>query len=147
MLLSSATYTVTFTYAIRYCHDMSTAFVIQVPISRKYSSYQDSCRSIFGSKRPAFMTNNSGGHNNKPQKNQNENESLLDKQLFDPDSESNRDNWFANLVKNDYDAAEALYVGVILIAGVIVSQELLRIVKYGAENYIPFSQGGGGNLF
>jgi len=93
------------------------------------------------------MTNNSGGHNNKPQKNQNENESLLDKQLFDPDSESNRDNWFANLVKNDYDAAEALYVGVILIAGVIVSQELLRIVKYGAENYIPFSQGGGGNLF
>lgn len=100
------------------------------------------------------MTNNSGDDNNNPQKNQNENESVenqintfLDKPLFDPDSESNRDNWFANLVKNDYDAAEALYVGIIGIAGVIVSQELLRIVKYGAENYVPFSQGGGGNLF
>jgi hypothetical protein len=73
-------------------------------------------------------------------------DAFLDKQIFDPESESNQDNWFANLVKNDYDSAEALYVGVFVFAGVIISQELLRIVKYG-ESYIPFGQGGGGNLF
>lgn len=67
---------------------------------------------------------------------------FLDKPFFDPDSPSNTDNWFANLVKNDYESAESLYVGVIMIFGVIVSQELLRIVKYGS----PFGSGGG-NLF
>ena len=77
---------------------------------------------------------------------QNNIDAFLDKQIFDPESESNQDNWFANLVKNDYDSAEALYVGVFVFAGVVISQELLRIVKYG-ESYIPFGQGGGGNLF
>ena len=68
--------------------------------------------------------------------------SFLDKQLFDPNAPSNDNNWFANLVKNDYDSAEALYVGIIVIFGVVVSQELLRIVKYGG-GYTPFSSGGG----
>lgn len=67
---------------------------------------------------------------------------LLDKPFFDPDDPSNESNWFANLVKNDYDSAEAIYVGAIVIFGVIVSQELLRIVKYGG-GYVPFSSGGG----
>ena len=95
------------------------------------------------------MTNNNDDDNN----NQNENESVesqintfLDTPLFDPDAESNQDNWFASLVKNDYDSAEALYVGIIGIVGVIVSQEMLRVVKYGADNYVPFGHGGG-NLF
>ncbi|KAL7519949.1 hypothetical protein ACHAWX_004704, partial [Stephanocyclus meneghinianus] len=53
---------------------------------------------------------------------------LLDKTLFDPNSPSNTNNWFANIVKNDYDTAEALYAGLVIILGVIVSQEALRIV-------------------
>ena len=99
------------------------------------------------------MANNSDDDKNNQQKSMNENESVesqvntfLDTPLFDPDSEANEDNWFANLVKNDYDSAEALYVGIIGIVGVIVSQEMLRIVKYGADNYVPFGHGGG-NLF
>ena len=64
---------------------------------------------------------------------------FLDTPFFNP-NESN--NWFANLVKNDYDLAEALYVGIVVVGGVILSQELLRIVKYGG-----FTSGGGGNLF
>lgn len=70
---------------------------------------------------------------------------LLDKTLFDPNSPSNTNNWFANIVKNDYDTAEALYAGLIIILGVIVSQEALRIVKYG-DVYVPF-HGTGGRLF
>lgn len=70
---------------------------------------------------------------------------FLDKPFFNPDDPSNDTNWFANLVKNDYDSAESLYVGIIVIIGVVVSQELLRIVKYGG-GYVPFG-GGGGKLF
>ena len=69
--------------------------------------------------------------------------SFLDKPFFDPDDPSNDNNWFANLVKNDYDSAEGLYVGAIVIFGVIVSQELLRIVKYGGG----YVDSGGGKLF
>ena len=65
---------------------------------------------------------------------------FLDTPFFNP-NESN--NWFAKLVKSDYDSAEALYVGIVVVGGVIVSQELLRIVKYGGVT----SGGGGGNLF
>ena len=70
---------------------------------------------------------------------------LLDQPLFDPNSPSNTNNWFANIVKNDYDTAEALYSGLVIILGVIVSQEALRIVKYG-DAYVPF-HGTGGRLF
>ena len=69
-------------------------------------------------------------------------DAFLDKQIFDPNES---DNWFANLVKNDYDSAEALYVGAIGIFGIVLSQELLRMVKYGSS-YTPFGSGGG-NLF
>ena len=73
---------------------------------------------------------------------------FLDQQIFDPENPSNENNWFANLIKNDYDSAEALYVGSFLIIMVILSQELLRMVKYGG-GYIPFvgGSGGGGKLF
>lgn len=70
---------------------------------------------------------------------------LLDQTLFDPNSPSNTNNWFANIVKNDYDTAEALYAGLVITLGVIVSQEALRIVKYG-DVYVPF-HGTGGRLF
>jgi len=65
---------------------------------------------------------------------------FLDTPFFNP-NESN--NWFAKLVKSDYDSAEALYVGIVVVGGVIVSQEMLRIVKYGGIT----SGGAGGNLF
>ena len=71
-------------------------------------------------------------------------DAFLDKQLFDPNAPSNDDNWFANLVRNDYDSAEALYVGAIGLFGVILSQELLRIVKYGSA-YTPFGSPGSGH--
>lgn len=61
--------------------------------------------------------------------------SVLDKVIFDPDEPSNENNWFANLVKNDYYTAEALYAGVIVIIGVIVAQDMLRIVKDGGGEY------------
>jgi hypothetical protein len=70
---------------------------------------------------------------------------LMDEPLFDPDSPSNVNNWYANLVKNDYDTAEALYAGLVITLGVISSQEALRMVKYGAA-YVPF-YGAGGSLF
>lgn len=134
----------TFTNARSYYHSIT---FVQAPTQRKCKADQQSCRNIHGN--IAFMTTNNDDDNN----NQNENESVgsqintfLDTPLFDPDAESNQDNWFANLVKNDYDSAEALYVGIIGIVGVIVSQEMLRVVKYGADNYVPFGHGGG-NLF
>ncbi|KAL7542515.1 hypothetical protein ACHAXR_011854 [Thalassiosira sp. AJA248-18] len=71
------------------------------------------------------------------------NNSFLDTPMFDPNDPSNDNNWFANLVKNDYESAESLYVGAIVIFGVIVAQELLRIVKYGGG----YASSGGGNLF
>lgn len=73
-------------------------------------------------------------------------DSFLDKPMFDPNAPSNDDNWFASLVKNDYESAEALYAGAIIIFGVVVSQELLRMVKYGG-GYIPFTSPSDGMLF
>lgn len=67
---------------------------------------------------------------------------LLDTPFFDPYAPSNDDNWFANLVKNDYNSAEALYAGAVVIFGVIVSQELLRMVKCGGL-YASFNPGDG----
>ena len=60
--------------------------------------------------------------------------SFLEQAIFDPEDPSNENNWFANLVKNDYYTAEALYAGVIVIIGVIVAQDMLRIVKYGGDS-------------
>ena len=70
-------------------------------------------------------------------------DALLDTPIFDPEKSNS---WFANLVRDDYNTAEALYAGLIIAAGVIASQEALRFVKYGGSGYIPF-HGGGGKLF
>ncbi len=143
-LVIFAAYAVTFTNARSY---PLTTFVA-APRQTKVKVDQHPRNKI-----SALMANNSDDDKNNQQKNVNENESVesqintfLDTPLFDPDSEANEDNWFANLVKNDYDAAEALYVGIIGVVGVVISQEMLRIVKYGADNYVPFGHGGG-NLF
>lgn len=123
-----------------------TNLCIDVPIAMRASHASRFPHSL-------LAKNSDENENDSPQNNnqngyeiENKIDAFLDKQIFDPESESNQDNWFANLVKNDYDSAEALYVGVFVFAGVVISQELLRIVKYG-ESYIPFAQGGGGNLF
>eukprot|EP00587_Corethron_hystrix_P010271 CAMPEP_0113318006 /NCGR_PEP_ID=MMETSP0010_2-20120614/12724_1 /TAXON_ID=216773 ORGANISM="Corethron hystrix, Strain 308" /NCGR_SAMPLE_ID=MMETSP0010_2 /ASSEMBLY_ACC=CAM_ASM_000155 /LENGTH=128 /DNA_ID=CAMNT_0000175175 /DNA_START=192 /DNA_END=578 /DNA_ORIENTATION=+ /assembly_acc=CAM_ASM_000155 len=45
--------------------------------------------------------------------------------------------WFAELVKNDYNTAEALYVGIYFSILVVLTQELLRWQIYGS-GYVPF---------
>ena len=70
---------------------------------------------------------------------------LLDQSFFDPDRVSDEDplpvRWFADLVKNDYPAAETLFAGLLLVILVVVSQELLRIQLYGLDGYVPFQAG------
>lgn len=70
---------------------------------------------------------------------------FLDRPFINLEDE-NDSNWFTNLIKNDYDLAEALFTSAFLTVMVILSQELLRMQMYG-ENYIPFHSGGGGKLF
>jgi hypothetical protein len=69
---------------------------------------------------------------------------LLDSPFFDPDAVTKDDpapiRWFADLVKNDYAAAETLYAGALFVALVVLSQELLRMQIYG-EGYVPFQAG------
>ena len=74
-------------------------------------------------------------------------DNLLDKPFFDPYAPSNDNNWFANLVRNDYESAEALYAGVIVILGVVISQQLLRIVKHGGGDINSIFHYGNGQLF
>jgi hypothetical protein len=78
-------------------------------------------------------------------------DAILDTQFFNPD-DYNEDSqgpvaWFAKLVKNDYELAEALFVGLLFVILVILSQELLRMQLFGS-NYAPFQTGAGmGRLF
>lgn len=92
-------------------------------------------------------------------------DALLDRPFFDPDqildnqNQNSRDGssddraswnplvWFANLVKNDYQTAEALYTAGFISIMVIFAQELLRMVRYG-DAYHPFQNiSSGGSLF
>ena len=69
---------------------------------------------------------------------------IVDRQFFDPDSYDETDESFlgklAQFVKSDYELAETLYVGIIFVMLVIVSQELLRFQMYG-DGYVPFKSG------
>lgn len=112
---------------------------------------------------PLFLSqkNNSNDPNEKDNKTMDEKiDKILDTPFFDPDEILDNDannggngrsdnplTWFANLVKNDYETAEALYAGVFFGVMVILGQELLRMYMYG-DGYIPF-QGGKlpGSLF
>ena len=81
---------------------------------------------------------------------------FLDTPFFDPDAyiqEGQTEGvvgsfkaWFSDLVKNDYETAEALYAGVFFAILLVATQELLRMQIYGAD-YVPFSRGGGGSLW
>lgn len=86
---------------------------------------------------------------------------FLDRPFFDPDKVLDNQTkeirerpersinplvWFANLVKNDYQTAEALYAAGFISIMVVFAQELLRIVKYG-DAYHPFQNVSSGSLF
>lgn len=53
--------------------------------------------------------------------------------------------WFATLVQNDYETAEALYAAGFISIMVILTQELLRYVMFG-DAYVPFQRGGTGGF-
>lgn len=76
--------------------------------------------------------------------------SFLDKQFFVPSKveEGSPLKWFANLVEQDYETAEALFACTIITVLVVISQELLRMqINPGA--YVPFvpTGVGAGKLF
>jgi len=82
---------------------------------------------------------------------------FLDRPFFDPDGEAARQedegdetsslkSRFARLVIEDYATAEAIYVGLFFSILLLATQEALRYYMYGVD-YVPFSRGGGGNLF
>ena len=84
-------------------------------------------------------------------------DNFLDRQFFDPDGEAARQedegdetsslkSRFARLVIEDYATAEAIYVGLFFSILLLATQEALRYYMYGVD-YVPFSRGGGGNLF
>ena len=85
----------------------------------------------------------------------------LDRPFFVPEDHIDSDNnkasssqpflqWFAKLVQEDYNTAEALFASSFITLMVILTKEVLRMQLYG-EQYIPFTThgvaGGGGNLF
>jgi len=91
-------------------------------------------------------------------------DNFLDTPIFDPDKvlseideqdDSDDDGgvkisnpvarWFATLVQNDYETAEALYAAGFISFMVILTQELLRYVMFG-DAYVPFQRGGGGGF-
>lgn len=75
-------------------------------------------------------------------------EDFLDRQFFDPSTvkEGSPLKWFANMVENDYETAEALFASFIIAILVFASQELLRFQIYG-DQYVPFKKLGGTHLW
>ena len=86
---------------------------------------------------------------------------LIDTPFFDPDallqnqSQEVQENptsspnplvWFAGLVKNDYQTAEALFAAGFISMMVVLGQEMLRFAKYG-DAYRPFENVSSGSLF
>ena len=86
---------------------------------------------------------------------------LIDTPFFDPDallesqSQEVQENptsslnplvWFAGLVKNDYQTAEALFAAGFISMMVVLGQEMLRFAKYG-DAYTPFENVSSGSLF
>mmetsp|Transcript_4495 Transcript_4495/g.9539 ORF Transcript_4495/g.9539 Transcript_4495/m.9539 type:complete len:207 (-) Transcript_4495:239-859(-) len=81
---------------------------------------------------------------------------FLDTPFFDPDAPIQEGDeggimgsfraWFAGLVKEDYETAEALYAGLFFAVLLFATQELLRMQMYGTD-YVPFTHSGGGKLW
>lgn len=97
---------------------------------------------------------NNNNNNNELDEDNNELDVFLDTPFYNPDtilddpSSSKVSKNIAQFIKNDYETAEIILSGLLLVLLVIISQELLRIQIYGLDNYIPFSKGVlPGNLF
>jgi len=96
--------------------------------------------------KPPAQTQNGG---NSSEQQEQELQDFLDRPFFVPEKVDDKSplKWFANLVENDYQTAEALFASLFITGMVIVTQEVLRMQLYGPDNYIPFSKGGGGGGF
>ena len=70
---------------------------------------------------------------------------FLDRLFFDPSQVKDNSpfKWFATMVEQDYETAEALYASTIIAILVLISQELIRFQVLG-EHYVPFKSGGSG---
>ena len=66
---------------------------------------------------------------------------MLDRPFYDPSQDE--DSWLSKLSGGDAELAGTLFASGFLALMVVVSQELVRWYKYGA-NYVPFRPGGGG---
>ena len=77
-----------------------------------------------------------------------DNVDFLDRPFFDPANVQDGSifKWFADMVEQDYETAEALFASATIAVLVLVSQELLRFYVHG-DHYVPFKAGGGGSLF
>lgn len=90
---------------------------------------------------------NNNNKNNGQDEDNNELDVFLDTPFYNPDtilndpSSSKVSKNIAQFIKNDYETAEIILSGLLLVLLVIISQELLRIQIYGYDNYIPFSKG------
>jgi hypothetical protein len=130
------------------------AFVL-VSLISFVGGFQTPVKSLLRVARPTGRHDNTLLHNEPPNNDNDINKNkgnedntdlddFLDKPFFDPDAVKDDDpaaiRWFANLVKNDYATAEALYSGVLLLVLVVLSQELLRMQLYG-DGYVPFQAG------
>ena len=148
-------------YIIATMHGLKVIFFI--PATLKLSESFSPMSSLASSSRRAVHTTLSLSNDKDPETSsfQEKLDRFLDTPLFDPDklledqsdevkerpeSSSNPLVWFANLVKNDYETAEALYAAGIISFLVVLTQELLRMVQYG-DAYQPFSSLTNGSLF
>lgn len=83
------------------------------------------------------MSNNGG------EDDENDDIDFLDRQFFDPTKVQDGSifKWFANMVEQDYETAEALFASATIALLVVMSQELLRFYVHG-DHYVPFKTGG-----
>ena len=82
-----------------------------------------------------------------------EGDDFWDQPFFDPDSYDDSDDSLegklASFVKSDYELAETLYAGILMVVCLVIAQEALRMQMYG-DSYVPFLKGGAagsGRLF
>ncbi len=86
---------------------------------------------------------NDGDDGNDDKYDKNDDINFLDRQFFDPTSVQDGSifKWFADMVEQDYETAEALFASATIAVLVLMSQELLRFYVHG-DHYVPFKTGG-----
>lgn len=93
----------------------------------------------------SMSRNDNNGDDGDDDKNNNDKDDIdfLDRQFFDPSNvkDGSAFKWFADMVEQDYETAEALFASATIALLVLVSQELLRFYVHG-DHYVPFKTGG-----